>query len=149
VLLAALADRARYGRVVLLLGARSPADLLYPDELESWPDQGVEVAVTVDRPDDDWRGHVGVVTTLLGPAALVPDRTVAFVCGPEIMMRYVADGLVAAGLPAQRVRVSLERTMRCGAGWCGHCQLGPLLLCRDGPVVTYDRAVDLLRVREL
>ncbi len=149
VLLAALADRSGYGRLLLLVGARSPADLLYTDELHDWRERGVEVAVTVDRPDNGWPGHVGVVTTLLRPARVVAEQTVAFVCGPEIMMRYAADALVGLGVPAKRIRVSLERTMRCGAGWCGHCQLGPLLLCRDGPVVTYDRAVELLRVREL
>ena len=149
VLLAALGDRSNYGRLVLLVGTRTPADLLYTDELEAWRARGVEVAVTVDRPDDGWHGNVGVVTSLLEPAALAARKTTAFVCGPEIMMRYAADGLIALGVPAHRIRVSLERTMRCGAGWCGHCQLGPLLLCRDGPVVTHDRATDLLRIREL
>jgi NAD(P)H-flavin reductase len=148
-LVAACADRDRFGRVVLLVGARTPADLLYLDEVDGWRAAGIEVAVTVDRPDDAWTGSVGVVTTLLSPAQLDPHRTVAFVCGPEVMMRAVADALLGLGLPAQRVRVSLERTMRCGAGWCGHCQLGPLLLCRDGPVVSYDRAAELMRVREL
>ena len=149
VLLAALEDRSRYGRLVLLVGARTPADLLYTGELEAWRARGVEVAVTVDRPDDGWRGNVGVVTSLLESATLAAQQTTAFVCGPEIMMRYAADTLIALGVPTPRIRVSLERTMRCGAGWCGHCQLGPLLLCRDGPVVTYDRAADLLRIREL
>ena len=149
VVLAALADRARYGRVILLIGARTPADLLYTDELDAWRSGGVEVAVTVDRPEHGWRGHVGVVTSLLEPATLTAQRTTAFVCGPEIMMRYAADALTVLGVPARRIRVSLERTMRCGAGWCGHCQLGPLLLCRDGPVATYDRVAELLRIREL
>lgn len=149
VLLAALGDRSRYGRLVLLVGARTPADLLYTDELEAWRERGVEVAVTVDRPDDGWRGNVGVVPSLLEPAAPAAQQTTAFVCGPEIMIRYAAQALIALGVPEHRIRVSLERTMRCGAGWCGHCQLGPLLLCRDGPVVTYDRAADLLRIREL
>jgi NAD(P)H-flavin reductase len=146
---AAAAHRERFGRVVLLVGARTPAELLYGDEMQGWRDAGVEVALTVDRPDESWTGAVGVVTTLLAPAHLDPQRSVAFVCGPDIMMRYVADGLVELGLPAARVQVSLERTMRCGAGWCGHCQLGPLLVCRDGPVVTYDGVADLMRVREL
>lgn len=154
VLLAVLADRDRYGRIVLLVGARTPADLLYLDELEQWRRGGVETAVTVDRPDGDgsgagWTGEVGLVTGLIKPARLAPDNSVAFVCGPEIMMRFTADALVSEGLPADRVRVSLERNMRCGAGWCGHCQLGPLLVCRDGPVVGYDLAAALMRVREL
>jgi anaerobic sulfite reductase subunit B len=149
VVLAAVAERTRFGRVSLLVGARTPADLLYPGELERWAGHGVDVAVTVDRPDDGWTGHVGVVTTLIPHARFDPADTVAFVCGPDVMMRFTADALVAAGVAAPRVRVSLERNMRCGAGWCGHCQLGPLLVCRDGPVVDYARAAPLMSVREL
>jgi len=146
---AVLAHRSRYGRVALLIGGRSPADLLYRDELREFGAAGVEVAVTVDLPAADWTGHVGVVTTLIPPARFDPARTVAFLCGPEIMMRFTAQALIARGVPAPRVRVSLERNMRCGMGWCGHCQLGPLLVCRDGPVVDYTRAGPLISVREL
>jgi NAD(P)H-flavin reductase len=149
VVLAALADRSRYGRIVLLAGARTPGDLLYRDELERWRRDGIEVAVTIDRPDGGWTGDVGLVTALIKPARLDPDNSVAFVCGPDIMMRFTAEALEALGIPADRIRVSLERNMRCGAGWCGHCQLGPLLVCRDGPVVGYDRAAALMTVREL
>ena len=149
VVLTALADRSRYGRIVLLTGARTPGDLLYADELERWRRAGVEVAITVDRADSGWSGQVGLVTALIEPAGLAPDNSVAFVCGPDVMMRFTADALAARGIPASRIRVSLERNMRCGVGWCGHCQLGPLLVCRDGPVVGYDRAAALMRVREL
>jgi NAD(P)H-flavin reductase len=149
VVLTALADRSRYGRIVLLAGTRTPGDLLYADELDQWRRDGVEVAVTVDQADSDWGGAVGLVTALINPARLAPGNSVAFVCGPDIMMRVTADALEALGIPAGRIRVSLERDMRCGAGWCGHCQLGPLLVCRDGPVVGYDRAAPLMRVREL
>jgi len=149
VVLTALADRSRYGRIVLLVGARTPGDLLYADELERWSRGGVEVAVTVDRADSAWSSQVGVVTALIEPAGLAPDNSVAFVCGPDVMMRFTADALTARGIPPSRIRVSLERNMRCGVGWCGHCQLGPLLICRDGPVVGYDRAAALMRVREL
>ena len=149
VVLTALADRSRYGRIVLLVGARTPGDLLYIDELERWRRDGVEVVITVDRADSGWSGEVGVVTTLIEPAGLAPDNSVAFVCGPDVMMRFTADALAARGIPVNRIRVSLERNMRCGVGWCGHCQLGPLLVCRDGPVVGYDRAAALMRVREL
>lgn len=147
--LAALANRSGYGRIVLLVGARTPADLLFGDELRQWRLDGVELAVTVDRPDDGWTGHVGLVTALIPGARLVPADSVAFLCGPEVMMRFTAEALVARGIPADRVRVSLERNMRCGVGWCGHCQYGPLLVCRDGPVVGYDVASVLMRVREL
>ena len=149
VVLTALADRSWYGRIVLLTGARTPGDLLYADELERWRRDGVEVAVTVDRADISWSGEVGLVTALIEPAGLAPGNTVAFVCGPDVMMRFTADALAARGIPASQIRVSLERNMRCGVGWCGHCQFGPLLVCRDGPVVSYDRAAALMRVREL
>jgi anaerobic sulfite reductase subunit B len=149
VVLTALADRSSYGRIVLLTGARTPGDLLYTDELERWRRDGVEVAVTVDRADISWSGEVGLVTALIEPAGLAPGNTVAFVCGPDVMMRFTADALAARGIPASQIRVSLERNMRCGVGWCGHCQFGPLLVCRDGPVVSYDRAAALMRVREL
>ncbi len=149
VVLTALADRSRYGRIVLLVGARTPGDLLYGGELDRWRRAGVEVAVTVDQADSGWSGEVGLVTALIKPAGLAPGNSVAFICGPDIMMRVTADALAALGIPAGRIRVSLERNMRCGAAWCGHCQLGPLLVCRDGPVVGYDRAAALMRVREL
>jgi NAD(P)H-flavin reductase len=149
VVLTALADRSRYGRIVLLAGARTPGDLLYAGELERWRRDGVELAVTVDQADAGWSGEVGLVTALIKPAGLAPGNSVAFICGPDIMMRVTADALAALGIPAGRIRVSLERNMRCGAAWCGHCQLGPLLVCRDGPVVGFDRAAALMRVREL
>ena len=149
VVLTALADRSRYGRIVLLAGTRTPGDLLYGGELDRWRRDGVEVAVTVDQADSGWSGEVGLVTALIKPARLAPGNSVAFICGPDIMMRVTADALAALGIPAGRIRVSLERNMRCGAAWCGHCQLGPLLVCRDGPVVSYDRAAALMRVREL
>jgi len=149
VLLAALADRARYGRVVLLVGARSPGDLVFTRELDVWRSRGADVRVTVDHGNAGWDGRVGLVTGLIKDAVADPAGTAAFVCGPEIMMRLSARALVDAGLPARDIRVSLERNMRCGVALCGHCQLGPLLLCRDGPVVSYAEAVPLLAVREL
>jgi len=89
------------------------------------------------------------VTQLIPRAQLDPERTLALVCGPDLMMRYVAGSLRDVGVPADRVRLSLERNMKCGIGHCGHCQLGPLLVCRDGPVVPYQTAAPLLAVREL
>jgi NAD(P)H-flavin reductase len=145
----ALAAPERYGRLNVLIGARTPGDLLYPRETGAWRAGGARVLVTVDRPDDEWTGDVGVVTALLERAAFDPGDTVAFVCGPEVMIRATARELVQRGLAADRVRVSLERTMHCGTGHCGHCQLGPLLLCRDGPVVAWSRAMSLLAVQEL
>lgn len=149
VLQAVLADRDGYGEVVLLVGARTPADLLYTDELRGWAAAGVQVGVTVDQPDDGWTGQAGVVTALIPQARFDPGRAVAIVCGPEVMMTFTARALIGRGVPAARIQVSLERNMRCGMGWCGHCQLGPLLICRDGPVIDYGRAEPLLAVGEL
>jgi anaerobic sulfite reductase subunit B len=150
VLLAALAEGRRIrDRVVLLVGARSPGDLIFTRELETWRRRGADVRVTVDHGQAGWDGRVGLVTVLIKDAIADPARTAAFVCGPEIMMRLSAQALVDAGVPARDIRVSLERNMRCGVALCGHCQLGPLLVCRDGPCVSYAEAVPLLAIREL
>jgi anaerobic sulfite reductase subunit B len=149
VLLAALAERARYDRVVLLVGARSPGDLIFTRELETWRRRGADVRVTVDHGNADWHGQVGLVTGLIEAAVDDPAQTAAFVCGPEIMMRLCSEALLNCGIAAQDILVSLERNMRCGAALCGHCQLGPLLLCRDGPVVSYAAAAPLVAKKEL
>lgn len=148
-LLAALGTRSDYRRVAVLIGARSPEELVFAGEVEAWRRSGADVDITVDRATDGWTGHVGVVTQLLDRADVSPARTTALVCGPEVMMRLTARALVARGIPADRIRVSLERNMRCGVAECGHCQLGPRLLCRDGPVVSYPDAAPLMTVREL
>jgi NAD(P)H-flavin reductase len=149
-ILGALAQRARYGKVMLIVGARSQADFVFAAQLEKWAeDPRIELHVTVDIPVQGWRGEVGLVTEPLRRLTLDPDRTTAFLCGPEPMLRFGAEALVAKGVAAHDIRVSLERNMQCGIGWCGHCQLGPLLLCRDGPVVGYDVAGPLLQVKEL
>ena len=150
VVLAALAHRDRYDRVTLIAGARSHEDFLYAEELRAWASGGsIQVHLTVDVPVQGWPGEVGFVTDSLRRIPLRPERSTAFLCGPEPMMRGCADELVRKGLPHHCIQVSLERNMQCGVGWCGHCQLGPLLLCRDGPVVGYDVAESVLRVKEL
>ncbi len=150
VVLGALAQRDDFGTVTLIAGARSRDDFLFADELARWVGDGtIDVHPTVDVPVQGWPGEVGFVTEPLRRLQLRPERTTAFMCGPELMMRNSANVLLAKGLSANAIRVSLERNMQCGIGWCGHCQLGPLLLCRDGPVVGYDTAEPLLRVKEL
>ena len=147
---ALLAHRERYGRVTLLYGGRSPADLLYADELAAWRRDGeLEVELIVDAPDAEWRGHVGVVTRLIRRASLEPGRTVAMTCGPEVMMRFAVAALQEHGVAGTDIWLSLERSMKCATGHCGHCQLGPLFVCKDGPVVRHDRVERLLRVAEL
>jgi NAD(P)H-flavin reductase len=145
-----LAHRERYGRVALLDGARTPADLLVRAEVERWRARGkIEVLVTVDRGSTTWTGSVGVVTRLVERAHFDPATAIAFICGPEIMMRFAARELLARGLTADRIYVSLERNMQCAVAHCGHCQFGPVLVCRDGPVFRYDHVADLLLQREL
>ncbi len=148
VLLRALQRRGDYGEVALLYGARTPADLLYSRELERWGEQAA-VAVTVDAAEPAWPGKVGVVPKLVPAARFDAGSAVAFVCGPEIMMRFSVDALLARGVPPGRIHLSLERNMRCGLGHCGHCQLGPTLICRDGPVYSFETAAPWLEVRDL
>jgi NAD(P)H-flavin reductase len=145
-----LAHRARYGRVSVLYGGRAPEELLYTEEVERWSSRAdVHVAVTVDRPDPGWQGRVGVAGRLLDDAPFDPGRTVAMVCGPEVMMRFGAADLADRGVPDAAIWLSLERSMKCGAGHCGHCQLGRYLICRDGAVFERGDVADLMLVAEL
>jgi NAD(P)H-flavin reductase len=144
------ARRAEFGAVVLLLGARSPADLLFRRELARWRTAAaIESAVSVDHADRGWAGNVGVVTTLVPRAPFEPRRATAFLCGPEVMMRFAADALARRGVPESRIFVSLERNMQCAVGFCGHCQLGPSFVCKDGPVFPWPRVRGLLALREV
>jgi len=145
-----LASRRNYGKVVLLYGTRTPSDILFRSEVEEWRSRfDLQVLVTVDRGDRDWMGEVGVVTRLLNQAQFDAGSAVAMVCGPEIMMRFTIGGLRDRGVPPDAIYVSLERSMKCGIGLCGHCQLGPTFICKDGPVFRYDSAQPLLAIREL
>jgi NAD(P)H-flavin reductase len=132
-----LSGRLGARRLSLLHGARRPRDIIFKEELSAWQGQGLEVLLTVDVPEEGWPGRVGLVTELLGELELEPHRTVAFICGPEIMMRFVLRELLIKGLSPRRLHVSLERRMRCGLGLCGHCQHGVWFVCRDGPVFSY------------
>lgn len=145
-----MAERERYGNVVLLYGTRSPDDILFRRELESWRRRlDVDIEVTVDHALADWRGHVGVVTTLVPHAAFDPMNTIALVCGPEVMMRFAIAALRDAGVGDEAIYLSMERNMKCAVGFCGHCQFGPDFVCRDGPVVRYDRVRSLLALKEI
>jgi NAD(P)H-flavin reductase len=133
-----LRHRGDYGRLVTLYGARSSRDLLYRKELAAWsyvPD--TQVLTTVDYGGVNWRGYVGVVTTLFRYVRLHPANTVALICGPEIMMRYVVRELENRGIPRDQIHLSMERNMKCAVGFCGHCQMGPYFVCKDGPIFSY------------
>ena len=145
-----LQNRKDYGRLVILYGARSPRDLLYRKELGAWArNRETQVLVTVDYGGLGWRGHVGVVTTLFKYCRLQPSRSVAMVCGPEIMMRFVTRELEMQGLSRDDIYLSMERNMKCAVGFCGHCQYGPHFICKDGPVFRYEHIRKLLEKYEL
>lgn len=144
------AARSDFDRVVLLYGARTPEEILYPADLRRWADTyDVDVQVTVDNGQRGWEGRVGLVTQLVGRASFDPARAVALVCGPEVMMRYAAMALTARGVPPARVRLSMERSMTCGVGLCGHCQLREFFVCLDGPVLAWDRLEHLVTTAEV
>ncbi|MGO9435172.1 MAG: FAD/NAD(P)-binding protein [Terracidiphilus sp.] len=145
-----LQNRKDYGRLVILYGARSPRDLLYRKEMATWArNRETQVLVTVDYGGLSWRGHVGVVTTLFKYARLDPARSVAMVCGPEIMMRFVTRELETQGLDRGNIYLSMERNMKCAVGFCGHCQYGPHFICKDGPVFRYEQMRPLWEKYEL
>ena len=149
-----LAQRARYGNVCIYYGARSPADILFLQQLQRWRGRfDITVEVTVDRAPADWSGRVGVVTQLLTRASsqvgFDPVHTIALVCGPEVMMRFCANALNEQGVGDERIYLSMERNMKCAIGLCGHCQFSPVFICRDGPVFRYDRIQSLLALKEI
>jgi NAD(P)H-flavin reductase len=142
--------RNEFRRVAILYGARTPEDLLYRRQLERWRGRfDVRVLVTVDRAGPEWRGRTGVVTALFDAMELEAPATVAMICGPEVMMRFTVRELTARGLAEDRMYISLERNMKCAIGLCGHCQFGPMFVCKDGPVHRFDRVAWLFSRREI
>ena len=144
-----MSQRDRFGNVEVVIGTRTPEELAFREEVEVWRARDdLSVHVTVDRATPGWHGTVGVVTTVLPRIHCDPDA-IALICGPEVMMRFTALALMERGLPASRVRVSMERNMQCAIAQCGHCQLGAVFVCADGPVMTWERVEPLLAVRQL
>lgn len=144
-----LDHREDFRDVSLLVGARTPEDLIFRRELSRWRrERRIQVQVTVDRAAPDWNGPVGVVPSLIREVRFEPRQTLAFVCGPEVMMRFTEHELSRLGLGADQIYFSLERNMKCAVGFCGHCQLGPAFLCKDGPVLRYDRIRPFFLTRE-
>jgi NAD(P)H-flavin reductase len=144
-----MAQRGRYGRVCLLYGARTPADLLYKRELERWRTRAqLDLVVTVDRADGTWRGNVGVVTSAIAKCPVDWSHAIAMICGPEVMMRFTVLELLKQGVGSSGVYLSMERNMKCAVGCCGHCQFGPFFVCRDGPVFRYHDIREAMSLRE-
>jgi len=141
VILGAIARSSLFKGIKVIYGARTPSDLIYTYDYDRWKQsKGCEFFVTVDRGDATWKGNVGVVTTLFARAGIDPRGALAFVCGPELMIRFSILELLKLGLTPESIYISLERNMNCGVGTCGHCQLGPYFICRDGPVFHYPKA---------
>ena len=137
VILQVLHRRSSFGRVIILYGGRTPQDLLYTDEFEKWQDGGIEMFVSVDRADENWKGQVGVIPMAFYRIRLDHRNTVVFSCGPEIMMRFVIYEAMARRIPKEAIYVSMERNMKCAIGFCGHCQVGPSFICKQGPVFRF------------
>lgn len=147
---AVLANRAAYGYIAVLVGARQPGDIFYRKELDKLCARtDLDVRVTVDRAPPAWQGPVGVVPRFIPALQLDPDETVAFVCGPRVMMRVTADALIQRGVAPEHIYLSLERNMKCATGFCGHCQLGPTFVCKDGPVYSWGQIGRWLAIKEL
>ncbi len=133
-----LDERDRFRNVTILYGARTPADLVYKDELAKWQGaEGVEFHVTVDNSAPGWTGNVGMVPILFTKTTLKPETTLAYVCGPPIMIKFVVQDLFMRGFREESVISTLERMMQCGIGKCNHCAIGHRYVCRDGPVFNF------------
>lgn len=149
VLMKASSSKTKPNRTALVYGARQPDEILFHDEMAGWAEAGIDIKLTVDRATNDWQGSVGLVTHLIPLARFDANNTVAFLCGPEVMMRFAAGALEDAGVPANRIWLSLERNMKCAIGHCGHCQFGAAFVCKDGPVFRFDQIRSNLFCREI
>ncbi|MBU0672367.1 MAG: FAD/NAD(P)-binding protein [Candidatus Margulisbacteria bacterium] len=133
-------NRRDFGKVTVLLGCKTPDNMLFGDELESWRKRlDVNLNCTVDKADPEWKGNVGLITSLIPGVTLKPKRTFAVVVGPPIMYKFVIQELLKKEIPDRQILVSLERHMKCGLGKCGHCQINGIYCCQEGPVLSYDR----------
>ena len=141
--------RQDFGRVVVLYGARTPQDLQFTREYKQWESAGIELNITVDRADEKWDGLVGVVPILFYRLRMNPLRSMVMTCGPEVMIRFVIYEALARRIPTDQIYVSLEKNMKCGVGFCGHCQIGPFFVCKDGPVFSYQQIQPYIDVEEI
>lgn len=150
---AVLRERERYGQIALVAGARLANRLLYGHQHEEWREHGLAVIETIDTPEAGWEGRVGlapdVAADVVRELDFRPGHTSALVCGPDIMMRLVAERLIELGVPPTGIQFTLERNMQCGNGLCGHCQMGGVIVCRDGPVLPYPVVAEALATPEL
>jgi len=145
-----LANRERYGRIAILVGYHSPSDIFFRSDLELWRQRlDVNIEVTVSHAGSGWRGNAGAVHALIPRVSFDPKETVAMLCASEVKMRYMAAALCDMGVSASKIFFTMERNMKCAAGLCGRCQFGPDFICKDGPVMTYERIEKILAIREV
>jgi len=144
-LMYALFDRiGDFKRIYFRYGAKTPEDIIYKEEVKTWSQRkDLNFRITVDKGDDKWKGHVGLVTTILDDMKVDFDSAVAVVCGPPVMMKFGTFKLLELGFKDENIFLSMEKNMSCGLGKCGHCRIGPYYACKDGPVFTYDKIKDL------
>lgn len=144
-----LSSQAEKRRVTLLYGSRMPEDIFYKNDLETFRKKGMNIEITVDHADLQWKGNIGVVTTLIRKNLPNPKNTLIFMCGPEIMMRFAIDELMQMNANESNIYLSMERNMQCALGFCGHCQYGPHFICKDGPVFAYPKLKYWMPIKEL
>jgi len=133
-----IANRKEFGRIIILYGTKNPSEILFKNEISLWQKmKEVTFHMTVDRPDDTWKGNVGVITTLIPPLELDVQNTIATIVGPPVMYKFVILALKGKRIPDENIYLSLERRMKCGVGKCGHCQINNTYVCQDGPVYHY------------
>jgi sulfhydrogenase subunit gamma (sulfur reductase) len=139
-----IAKREDFGRIIIAYGTKNPSEILFKEDIMVWQNQDdIEFYMTVDRPDDDWKGNVGVITTLIPPLKIDNNNTIATVVGPPIMYKFVMLALKGKRIPDENIYLSLERRMKCGVGKCGHCQINNSYVCQEGPVYPYPRVKQL------
>jgi len=143
-------DANDYKRIVVKYGARTPKDIVYKTEIDTWRSHGphVDIQVTTDVGDNEWKGNVGLVTTVLKELNMDLANAASIVCGPPIMMKFVTFKVLDLGFKPEQIHLSMEKNMSCGIGKCGHCRIGPYYACKDGPVFTYDKIKDLPKIWE-
>ena len=135
-----LHNRKEFGHLQIIFGARSPADILYKEDLKKWEqDKTVELHTTIDVPVEGWNGRVGLVPVVVKDLALKPDNKIAVVCGPPIMIKFTVAALKELGWPDEKIFTTLEMKMQCGIGQCGRCNIGEKFICKDGPVFSLDQ----------
>jgi len=149
VLLTLAARKEEVKDVTLLYGARTPSDILYAQDIEEWEKSGIHVEISVDRPDETWKGNVGVITGLIHKCIGDPQNTRVYICGPEIMIKFALIEIMHSAIPENEIFLSMERNMKCATGFCGHCQYGPYFVCKDGPVFSFEKVKNWFNIKEL